>query len=78
MIWFTMYSMSSLLWLPLPLSLTLSLPPSLQVSSMCGHAPQRVSRSVATFPDQTPAAQASRNQQPLPYDPEETLAGRRR
>ncbi|XP_070993865.1 glypican-3 [Oncorhynchus clarkii lewisi] len=48
------------------------------VSSTCGHAPQRVSRSVAPFPDQNPAAQVSRNPQPLPYDPEETLAGRRR
>uniref|UniRef100_A0A4W5PT21 Glypican-3 n=1 Tax=Hucho hucho TaxID=62062 RepID=A0A4W5PT21_9TELE len=67
-----------LLWLPLPLSLTLSLHPSLQVRSTCGHAPQRVSRSVAPFPDQTPAAQAFRIPQPFPYDPEETLAGRRR
>ncbi|CAB1336932.1 unnamed protein product [Coregonus sp. 'balchen'] len=48
------------------------------VSSTCGHQLQRVSRSVAPHPDQTPAATASHNPQHLPYYPEETLAGRRR
>ncbi|XP_010896099.1 glypican-3 [Esox lucius] len=48
------------------------------VGSTCGHVPQRVSRSVAPLPEQTPAAPALRSPQPLTYDPEETLAGRRR
>ncbi|XP_071395577.1 glypican-3 [Centroberyx affinis] len=48
------------------------------VSGMCGHSPQRVSRSVASPPHQAPAASAARNTQPSPSDADETLAGLRR
>ncbi|KAL0973908.1 hypothetical protein UPYG_G00212810 [Umbra pygmaea] len=48
------------------------------VSSACGHALKRVSRSVAALPEQTHVSPATQNPQPLPYDPEETLSGRRR
>ncbi|KAJ8282787.1 hypothetical protein COCON_G00053060 [Conger conger] len=46
------------------------------VSSMCARSPQRVSRSAAPPPGRAPPA--PKPQQPLPFDPEETLAGRRR
>ncbi|KAJ8015106.1 hypothetical protein DPEC_G00022690 [Dallia pectoralis] len=48
------------------------------VSSTCGQTPQRKSRSVAPLPEHNLVAPASHNPQPLTYDPEETLAGRRR
>ncbi|KAM7389410.1 hypothetical protein PAMP_023391 [Pampus punctatissimus] len=48
------------------------------VSGMCGHTPQRASRSVASPPPQPPAASAARNRQPPSSDADETLAGLRR
>ncbi|KAJ8407179.1 hypothetical protein AAFF_G00288550 [Aldrovandia affinis] len=48
------------------------------VSSMCAHSPQRVSRSAVPPPARTPPASKLRSQKPVPFDPEETLAGRRR
>eukprot|EP00064_Thunnus_orientalis_P016301 superscaffoldBa00003198_g16365 len=48
------------------------------VSGMCGHTPQRASRSVASSPPQPPAASAARNTQPSSLDADETLAGLRR
>ncbi|XP_056133239.1 glypican-3 [Lampris incognitus] len=48
------------------------------VSGMCGHSPQRVSRSVSSHPHQYPIGPLSRNAQPTTFDPDETLAGLRR
>ncbi|XP_026186362.1 glypican-3 [Mastacembelus armatus] len=48
------------------------------VSGMCGHTPQRASRSVASPPPQPPAASAARSTQPPSSDSDETLAGLRR
>uniref|UniRef100_A0A3B5BBG6 Glypican-3 n=1 Tax=Stegastes partitus TaxID=144197 RepID=A0A3B5BBG6_9TELE len=50
----------------------------LQVSGMCGHSPQRASRSVGSPPPQPPAASAARGAQPSSSDSDETLAGLRR
>lgn len=68
-----------------PNSLTHSMPvvsfsllSPLQVSGMCGHTPQRASRSVGSPPPQPPAASAARHTQPSPSDSDETLAGLRR
>ncbi|MFT7819174.1 glypican-3-like [Arapaima gigas] len=49
------------------------------VTAACSHAPQRVSRAVATAVRHhaRPAAE-THGLTPLPFDPEETLAGRRR
>ncbi|XP_036405042.1 glypican-3 [Megalops cyprinoides] len=47
------------------------------VSGMCAYS-QRVSRSVAPPADRTPASTGHRSPKPVPFDPEETLAGRRR
>ncbi|KAM4621426.1 glypican-3 [Polymixia lowei] len=48
------------------------------VGGMCGHSPQRVTRSAASQPHQSPVAPAGRNAQPAPLDPDETLGGLRR
>nr|XP_020451206.1 glypican-3-like [Monopterus albus] len=48
------------------------------VIGMCGHTPQRASRSVAPPPVQPPAASVARNSQPPSSDSDETLAGLRR
>ncbi|XP_064182327.1 glypican-3 isoform X1 [Anguilla rostrata] len=48
------------------------------VSSKCARSPQRVSRSAVPSPGRTPPAPMPHGQQPVPFDPEETLAGRRR
>ncbi|XP_056238305.1 glypican-3 isoform X2 [Seriola aureovittata] len=48
------------------------------VSGMCGHTPQRASRSVRSPPPQPPAVSAARNAQPSSSDSDETLAGLRR
>uniref|UniRef100_A0A3B4YL97 Glypican-3 n=1 Tax=Seriola lalandi dorsalis TaxID=1841481 RepID=A0A3B4YL97_SERLL len=47
------------------------------VSGMCGHTPQRASRSVRSPPPQPPAVSAARNAQPSSSDSDETLAGLR-
>ncbi|KAM9850124.1 glypican-3 [Aulostomus maculatus] len=48
------------------------------VSGMCGHTPQRSSRSVSSPPPQPPTAFAAHNRKPSPQDTDETLAGLRR
>ncbi|KAI1898187.1 hypothetical protein AGOR_G00069760 [Albula goreensis] len=48
------------------------------VSSTCAHSPQRISRSVAPPPGRVLPAPKTPSQKPAPFDPEETLAGRRR
>ncbi|XP_062380550.1 glypican-3 isoform X1 [Sardina pilchardus] len=48
------------------------------VNGVCAHAPARVSRSVGAAPDPPRVALASRSPQPMDFDPEETLSGRRR
>ncbi|XP_039976153.1 glypican-3 [Xiphias gladius] len=48
------------------------------VNGMCGHTPQRTSRSVGSLPPQPPAVSAARNAQPSSSDSDETLAGLRR
>uniref|UniRef100_A0A8C9W7Q6 Glypican-3 n=2 Tax=Scleropages formosus TaxID=113540 RepID=A0A8C9W7Q6_SCLFO len=48
------------------------------VSVMCSHPGQRVSRSAPTHAARHPSVPESRRPQLLPFDPEETLAGRRR
>lgn len=58
-------------------SLSVSSSSALQVSSMCGQAPQRASRSIEPPPlHQPPAAPAARDAPPV--DSDETLAGLRR
>lgn len=57
--------------------LVVSVPP-LQVSGICGNAPQRASRSVGPPPHQLPAAPVGRHPQPASSDADETLAGLRR
>uniref|UniRef100_A0A3B5B9T4 Glypican-3 n=1 Tax=Stegastes partitus TaxID=144197 RepID=A0A3B5B9T4_9TELE len=64
-------------------SVVLSMPSMIRqalkhVSGMCGHSPQRASRSVGSPPPQPPAASAARGAQPSSSDSDETLAGLRR
>ncbi|KAJ8396503.1 hypothetical protein AAFF_G00018090 [Aldrovandia affinis] len=48
------------------------------VSSACSYSPQRSSRAAALRHNPAPPATKPRGPQPAPFDPEETLAGRRR
>ncbi|XP_061901425.1 glypican-3 isoform X1 [Entelurus aequoreus] len=51
---------------------------SIVVSGMCGHSPQRSSRSVASSPLQHPSVPAASSSHPSTSDPDETLGGLRR